>query len=408
MNFSYGKSLADKQKVAFDRTDCYEHTPNMMIFGQAGTGKTWAVVNEIQQVLDNTEDDVIILNAEGFCARDERIKSKIVCIAPFEPDSKWHINPLDIHGYEAYEADKGKRIFEGVKAVAVNLIEEIIKRPTVSYERVIIHDACDRTFKPFLERLERTGEQSNSERNPTLSDIAEELVCNSAALRDNEQLWKSLKDVIKKNRNENNKVMADSVTLYLDELFSRQAYNDLHRDIVAKLPFIKEYFSYKTNMPADRAVQLSWRGVKVESACNLACLYYVWNRLVCNHQNDYRKHLWIYQENADTVFSRATPLPTILGEIYRRCRPYGGIMTLVSQSVADVIRGTDGRVCFDNTSTFLVFGLCSEDARIMLQISGFGTNIAERRENMMCVKNSITGIGTLYREHNWTPVTFRE
>ena len=83
-------------------------------------------------------------------------------------------------------------------------------------------------------------------------------------------------------------------------------------------------------------------------------------------------------------------------------------MTLVSQSVADVIRGTDGRVCFDNTSTFLVFGLCSEDARIMLQISGFGTNIAERRENMMRVKNSITGIGTLYREHNWTPVTFRE
>lgn len=399
MNFNYGKSLADKQKVAFDRTDCYGHTPNMMIFGQTGKGKQWAAVHEIQQVLEKTDDEVIILDAEGFYARDERIREKVVRIDPFAPDSKWHINPLDIHGYEAGE---GKGIFEGVKAVAVNLIEEIIERPTVSYERAIIHDACDRTFKPFLERLERTGEQSNSEHNPTLDDVVEDLVCNSVAQRDNEQLWKSLKDVIEKNRNENNKVMADSVTLYLDKLFSRQAYNDLHRDIVAKLPFVKEYFSYKTNMPADRAIQLSWRGSEVESACNLACLYYVWNRLVCNRQNDYRKHLWIYQENADTVFSRATPISTILGEIYRKCRPYGGIMTLVSQSVADVIRGTDGKACFDNTSTFLVFGLCSEDARIMLQISGFGT------KDMMCVKNGIAGIGTLYREHNWTPVTFRE
>lgn len=401
MNFNYGKSLADKQKVAFDRTDCYGHTPNMMIFGQAGTGKTWAVVNEIQQVLDNTEDDVIILDTEGFYTRDERIKSKIVRIAPFEPDSKWHINPFDL---TVSENKDFKSVLEGVKDKAVSIFEEIIGRRMESFERATVHIACDRVFKPFIERLERTGEQCNHELNPTLSDVTDEIIgYGNATDEENRKLINALKAAIKENKNENNKLLAEKVDMLLEKTFYDFEATKLKRDLLGCLPLIREHFSYKMNMPSERAMQLSWYcSHKLYRACNLACLYYVWDRLVWNRIKDTRKRLWIYQEDTDTVFRESTMLSDVLADIYRRCRLYGGIMTLVSQSVADVIRGTDGKACFDNTSTFLVFGLCSEDARIMLQISGFGT------KDMMCVKNGIAGIGTLYREHNWTPVTFRE
>ena len=402
MELKYGIYPAKMQEILYDRAN--SRLPNMMIFGQAASGKTQAAAHEIQQILEKTDDEVIILDAKGFYAQDERIRDKVMRVDPFAPDSKWHFNPLDLTIYE----DEGfifKSALEGVKEKAVSILEEIIGRRMETFEKATVYIACDRAFKSLIECLERTGEQCNHELNPTLSDVADEIIgYGNATDEENRRLINALKAAIKENKNENNKLLAEKADMLLDKALHDFEAAKLKRDLLGCLPLIKEHFSYKTNMPSERAVQLSWYcSHKLYRACNLACLYYVWNRLVWNEVKDTRKRFWIYQEDADTVFRESTMLSNVLAYIYRFCRSHGGIMTLVSQSVTDVIRNPNGRACFLNTNVHLFLSLCPEDRRLTLQnFSGLGAKSMEH------VTNRAAGEGLLYKEGDWTPVTFRE
>ena len=402
MELKYGIYPAKMQEILYDRAN--SRLPNMMIFGQAASGKTQAAAHEIQQILEKTDDEVIILDAKGFYAQDERTKDKVVRVDPFAPDSKWHFNPLDLTVYDEEEEDI-KSALKGVKEKAVSILEEIIGRRMETFEKAMVDIACDRAFKPFIEHLKGTGEQCNYELNPTLSDVADEIIgCGNATDEENRRLINVLKAAIKENKNENNKLLAEKADMLLDKALHDFEAAKLKRDLLGCLPLIKEHFSYKTNMPSKRAVQLSWCcSRKLYRACNLACLYYVWSRLVWNEVKDTRKRFWIYQEDADTAFRESSMLSNVLAYIYRFCRSYGGIMTLVSQSVTDVIRNPNGRACFLNTNIHLFLSLCPEDRRFTLQnFSGLGAKSMEH------VTNRAAGEGLLYREGDWTPVTFRE
>lgn len=390
----YGMTSFSGEPIRFDRRNsCF---PNGMLFGQAGTGKQWAAIHEIQQVIQNTNDDIIILDADGYYARDERISEAVTQVNPFDEKSEYHINPLDVY----IGNDTGEHIIPYGEALAI--FEEIIGRPITPYECVVVERACNAVFEPFVKRLKTEGKCCDYANNPTLKDVADVL---RALPKPSElRLIAALKETIQRETDNENKELSSRINDCIESTFCYSAVGGLTDEINKIYLYIDRYFSYKTNMPDDRVIQVVWRSVphKITKAAYTACLHYAWNRLV-KHSNNMRnakerKHLWIYLENADVAFRSVTKgLVNSLMNLYRKSRPYGGIVTLIAQDYTDILSSNEGRACIDSTGFLRFLSMNPTDRENIGRMYNLSDDMIKNIHDVPC------GHGLLYINSSWIP-----
>lgn len=336
----YGTTYFSGEPICFDRRNAIY--PNGMVFGQAGCGKTYAVKQEINQVIRKTTDPIIIIDEGG------EYGDLATEVNPFYKVSKYHINPLDV--YIGDDACKNSIPY----GAALAMFEEIIGRPLDTYECAAVERACNTVFEPFIKRLKTEGNRCDYADNPTLKDVADVLIAlpKPSELR----LMVALKETIKRESDNDNKELSSRVNDCIEKTFCYSAVGGITEEIYKVYLYIDRYFSYKTNMPDDRVIQLAWWYVpyKMTKAAYAACLHYAWNRLVQHRDamssaKEY-KHLWIYLENADAAFCSVTKgLTNSVMNLYRRSRPYGGVVTLIARDYTDILNSDEGRACIVNT-----------------------------------------------------------
>lgn len=294
--FYYGKNAILDNDIFFDRKRLVP--PHGLIVGSAGSGKTLSAIQEIEQVLDKTDDGVIIIGEKGYYLSDE---SRVISISPYDSVSAYHINPLDMYIME-YDEDVSAQI-SVIADRAIILFEEIFCKTITNAEKCIVNGRVMELFEPFVKKLKEHNVKFNYADNPTLSDIA--------------------------------------------ELLLSKEETDISANIREKLSFIKEYFSYKTVMPNDRAAILTWEDTPhINSALYAGCVMFSWNSLL--KKSEEQKYLWIYLEEFGSLLGNDTvnTIKLVYG-LFKRSRRYGGIVTLITQSVEQLIKNEEGNAFFE-------------------------------------------------------------
>ena len=331
--FYYGYNTVSGNEIWYDRKN--SHLPNGLILGSAGSGKTWAAIDEIIQVIDKTNDDIIIFDKEGYFVYSEQVKGNLTSVSPYDRNSEYHINPLDVYitAYDDTNISEKITITDTIDKTFC-LMEGIICRNLTNAEKSVIADKVKELFIPFVKYLIDNRLQYDYEHNPTLSDIAELLL--------------SEKDT--------------ELTVNLHE-----------QEVV-----IKEYFSYKTHMPDDRAVVLSWEDTPhfLNSALYAGGVMYSWNRLLQNREK--RKYTWIYLEEMDSLLSNKTESTlSIVYELFKRSRPYGGIVTLIAQSVEERKKSEIGNACLVSAGFIRCLSCKCQDRNSISKVFGLHDDILE-------------------------------
>ena len=86
------------------------------------------------------------------------------------------------------------------------------------------------------------------------------------------------------------------------------------------------------------------------------CLANIWTRIVKNRENNEKmgtnKAIWVYLDEFHLFFQTERSADTIMA-YFKRVRKYGGIMTGITQDVADMLRSQQGTAMFNNTGFFI-------------------------------------------------------
>lgn len=386
--FYYGKRCSSGEQIMIDRRSIQR--PNGFVFGQPGSGKTLAIKQEINQVIHKTADPIIIIDEGG------EYSGLATGVNLFDERSAYHINPLDVYiGNNTCE-----RIIPYDAAFA--MLEEMIGRPLAPYECAAIERACDIVFDPFIQRLKTEEKCCDYADNPTLKDVADVLIAlpKPSELR----LIVALKETIQRETNNENKNLSSRVNDCIEKTFCYSAVGGLTEEIHRIYVYIDSYFSYKTNMPDDRVIQLAWRYMpnNIGKAAYTACLRYAWNRIVQHREamSNAKKYgyLWIYLENTDGAFRSVTKgLANSLTELYRRSRPYGSIVTLIAQDYMDILNSDKGRACIVNTEFIRFLSMSPADRENIRDLYHLSDDMMEYICNAPC------GHGLLAVNSDWIP-----
>lgn len=335
--FYYGKNAILDNDIFFDRKCLMP--PHGLIVGGAGSGKTLSAIQEIEQVLDKTDDSVIIIGEKGYYLSDE---SRVISISPYDSVSAYHINPLDMYITE-YDEDVSAQI-SVIADRAIILFEEIFCKTITNAEKCIVNGRVMELFEPFVKKLKENNVKFNYADNPTLSDIA--------------------------------------------ELLLSKEETDISANVREKLSFIKEYFSYKTVMPNDMAIMLTWKDVPhLNSAFYVGCVMFSWNRLVEKHEE--REYLWIYLEEFDSILrEKKVNILALVHGLLKSSRRFGGIVTLISQSV-EQLRYSKERNDFLKQLGFIRCLACKNHNELNYIREVFGLN----DDMLNCINNAHVGGG---------------
>ena len=315
----YGINAQSKNMAMYDRKR--SRLANGLIFGQSGSGKSFFTKGEIiPNLLDGT-DDMIILDPEN----EYRLIADAFggTIIDLEAKSDYHINPCDL----SMEWDDPKATPMVDKCdYMVGLVESVLGkgRECSSYEVNAIHRACNKMYESYIEEMTRRhndGDNTNiyPELCPTLVDFYEALI------------------------NDNT---AESAKIAMAiEPYCIGNYN---------------LFAHHTNIQSESRLtvfNLLYLPEKMTEMAMKVCLANIWTRIVKNKEMNAKlgrnKSIWVYLDEFHLFFKTESSASTIMA-YFKRVRKYGGIMTGITQDVADLLRTQQGTAMFNNTGFFVI------------------------------------------------------
>ena len=327
--FDYGVNQITKNQLLYDRKN--SKLANGIVFGMSGGGKTVYVKNEILQVLDKTEDDIIILDPnDTFGYTYDEFQDELIRIDEFQGKltriSNFCINPLDIvidtfDGMTETIAEKANFITELLKLLLPYKYR--YEQNFNKHETKLIFDAVYQVLTPFVNKLKKNydGESAcvyDFENNPTLKDVLDIILS-----QDNEET------------------------------------QELREVLTAQMPYL-EAFCHKTMTFGNRVIfDLYHVPCKLTAAYYMVIVSYTNNRMLLNHYEQFNapdsqfKHLWFYFDEANRMLKNKD-FADFVRMLYQRSHRYGMICTAVVQSLSELIKTEQGQAIFNN-SGFRVF-----------------------------------------------------
>lgn len=315
----YGINAVSKNMIMYDRKN--SKLANGLILGMSGSGKSFITKGEIIPNLLDGNDDVIILDPDGeYVALAQEFGGTVVTL---KQKSDVHINPLDMN--MEFDDPDASPIAEKCDYM-VGLVESVLgnHRECNSFEVNVIHRATNKMYEDYVKKMEdrrEAGEKINIDTDlcPTLEDFME------ALLNDNSP--------------EGNKIAMAM------EPYCTGNYN---------------MFAHKTNIkgqPKFLVYNLKYMPEKMKEMAMKVCLANIWTRVVenqeANRRNHTSKYIWVYMDEF-YLFMQTEGSATTIQVYYKRIRKYGGIMTGITQDIADLLRTPQGQGMYNNTGFFLI------------------------------------------------------
>ena len=118
-------------------------------------------------------------------------------------------------------------------------------------------------------------------------------------------------------------------------------------------------FAHKTNFENKNRLtvfNLLYLPEKMKEMAMKVCLSNIWTTIVRNKENNEKygknKAIWVYLDEFHLFFQTESSATTIMA-YFKRVRKYNGIMTGITQDVADLLKSSQGTAMFNNTGFFI-------------------------------------------------------
>lgn len=363
----YGINALSKTMVMYNRKT--SGAANGLVFGQTGSGKSFITKGEIIPNYLEGEDDIIILDPEN----EYRLLADALggVVIDIETKSDFHINPCDM----AMEWDDAKADPLAEKCeYMVGLVESILgsRRECNVYEVNVIHRCTQRMYEDYVATM---TERHNN--NPNCPDIDTELC-------------PTLEDFY-------NELMADGSGEAAKVAQAIQAY----------CVGVYNHFAHKTNIDVNNRLivyNLSSLPDKMREMAMKVCLSNIWSRIVknrySNQRNKTHKAIWVYLDEFHLFFQTESSIETIKS-YFKRVRKYNGIMTGITQDVADLLRNPEGQAIFNNTGFFIFLKQSPVGRSQIQQIWNVSNTLIEY------TKEQPQGVGLIYNNIDLVPINYR-
>ena len=331
----YGLNALSNNMIMADRKKL--RTPNGVILGTPGSGKSFSAKREILSCFLMTRDDVLICDPEGeYFALVDALHGQTVTLAA---DSKDYLNPLDIQ--LLHKGDK-----EALKLKSDFLITlcDLIaggKDGLENDEKGIIDECIRHIYDRYFE-------------NP---------------VPENMPLLEDLYDALLKHKNPKAERIANSLVLYV------------HGS--------QNYFNHRTSVDStNRIVCFDIRdlGNQLKELGMLVVQDAVWNRVSRNRE---RKIATRYYCDEFHLLLREPQTAAYSVEIWKRFRKWGAIATALTQNVGDFLRSLEIEGILGNSDFVYLLNQNAKDQHILADKLGLS------EKQLSYVTNSEPGSGLI-------------
>lgn len=331
----YGLNALSNNMIMADRKKL--RTPNGVILGTPGSGKSFSAKREILSCFLMTRDDVLICDPEGeYFALVDALHGQTVKLAA---DSKDYLNPMDIQ--LLHKGDK-----EALKLKSDFLITlcDLIaggKDGLQNDEKGIIDECIRHIYDKYFE-------------NP---------------VPENMPLLEDLYDALLKHKNPKAERIANSLVLYV------------HGS--------QNYFNHRTNVDStNRIVCFDIRdlGNQLKELGMLVVQDAVWNRVSRNRE---RKMATRYYCDEFHLLLKEKQTAIYSVEIWKRFRKWGGIPTGLTQNVGDFLRSEEIEGILGNSDFVYLLNQNAKDQAILADKLGLS------EKQLSYVTNSEPGSGLI-------------
>ena len=355
----YGMNTLTNNMILADRKKL--RTPNGVILGTPGSGKSFSAKREITGSFLQTSDDIIIVDPEGeYFALVYALGGEVIRLAT---DSTDYLNPMDIQ--ISHKDDK-----EALKLKSdflITLCDAIAggKEGLANDEKGIIDDCIREIYRKYFE-------DPRPEKMPKLED-----------------LYKALLHYIPKDTDE---------TLAMD---ARQKATRIANSLVLYVNGSQNYFNHHTTVDSkNRIICFDIRdlGVQLKQLGMLIAQDAVWNRVSMNRQ---RRIATRYYCDEFHLLLRDKQTAAYAVEMWKRFRKWGGIPTGLTQNVGDFLRSEEIEGILGNSDFIYLLNQNAKDQTILKDKLG----LSERQ--MQKVTNAEPGSGLIIFNDVVIPFTDR-
>lgn len=347
--FYYGRNSFSGQMVILDRKKL--KNGNGFVLGVPGSGKSFKEKREIIDVIEQTEDDIIVIDPErefGGIARRYSEDGEVIRISA---NTNTNINPFDINKDYADQDDPIQ-----MKSEFIMSLVETVKGNLSPKESTLI-DRCVRlVYKEFLEH------NWDYDYIPTLEKFY---------------------DVMKQQKEREAEDIAVAIELYAVGSLST--------------------FSKKTNVSLNKRITVfdtKDLGKQLKKLGLLVVLDYVWNLLCLNKSKG--KNTWIITDEFYLYFDDTEDKNSYSADyyymIYKRSRKYGGLVTGITQNVEDLLQSPKAKTMLANSQFLILLDQSPTDREIIKKL----LRLSEGQENF--ITNADKGCGLLVCDGDIIPI----
>lgn len=335
----YGLNALSNNMIMADRKRL--RTPNGVILGTPGSGKSFSAKREILSCFLMTKDDVIICDPEGeYFALVDALHGQVVKLAT---NSKDYLNPMDIQ--LSHRGDK-----EALKLKSDFLITlcDLIaggKNGLENDEKGMIDECIRQIYDAYFAN-------PVPENMPILEDLYQALL---------------------KHKNKKAERIANSLVLYV------------HGS--------QNYFNHRTNVDSKNRIlcfDIRDLGNQLKELGMLIVQDAVWNRV---SQNRERRIATRYYCDEIHLLLKGKQTAIYLVEIWKRFRKWGGIPTGLTQNVSDFLKSEEIEGILGNSDFVYLLNQNAKDQAILTEKLGLS------EKQLAYVTNSEQGSGLILFDH---------
>ena len=307
----YGLNAKSGNMIMLDRKNA--RSPNGLVFGTPGGGKSFSCKREMIGVLLKTHDHVLVCDPEGeYAPLVKLLHGQIIKLSPTSRD---YLNPLDIN--LNYSEDENPLALKS--DFVLSLCELIMggKTGLEAIERTVIDRAVQRIYQPYFA-------DPRPENMPILSDLHNALVAQHLPEADR---------------------VAQALDLYVSGSLN--------------------FFNHRTTVDIDNrfvCYDIKELGKNLKKPAMLIIQDQVWNRVTVNRNAGVST--WYYADEFHLLLKEDQTAAYSV-EIWKRFRKWGGIPTALTQNVKDLLASPEVSNIFENSDFVYMLNQANGDRQIL-------------------------------------------
>lgn len=308
----YGLNATSGNMILADRKQ--NKTPNGLILGTPGSGKSFSAKRSIVNVFLITRDDIIICDPEAeYFPLVQRLHGQVIKISP---TSRHHVNPMDIN--LNYSEDDNPLALKSDFILSFCELAAGGRNGLEPVEKTLIDRAVRSVYRPYIA-------DPRPENMPILEDLYNE---------------------IKRQAEPEAQRVAAALELYV------------HGSL--------NVFNHRTNVDINNRLvcfDIKELGKQLKNLGMLVIQDQVWNRVSQNR--DIGKSTWYFVDEFHLLLRGEVGAWSV--EIWKRFRKWGGIPTGITQNVKDLLASAEIENIFENSDFIYLLNQASGDRRILCE-----------------------------------------